>query len=389
MIAAARYYGKEIVVMSLRWLAACFLIPPAVLFCMSGRVLASDEDATSDSSASQPSDDDTTPAALPKKKTTTAKPSSSRSTKTRPATRKAKLEELEAAQLQREEAERERIFKKTGIRLWPTPTEDQQKQEVDAEKKFLDEVVQHYPQLNMRLQETRYFLFLSILTPAQAAMYTPYLDAMYEELCKAYAIKNHDKVWLGKAAIIVFGNSQDFAELEQQFFNHTVPQQSQGLAHLLPTGRVVVSCYCGTDPAYFAGVLVHETTHGFNFRYKSPQTLPTWLDEGIADWTAISVVPKNRGARARARDAIIQAKKVGNLGGDFFTAELLVPLQYGIAADLVDFMLKSNAKSFRALLDGIKLGEKWPVALKKAYGVTPDELILQFGRSIGVPYLTP
>jgi len=41
------------------------------------------------------------------------------------------------------------------------------------------------------------------------------------------------------------------------------------------------------------------------------------------------------------------------------------------------------------LLDGIKLGEKWPVALKKAYGVTPDELILQFGRSIGVPYLTP
>ncbi len=288
------------------------------------------------------------------------------------------------------ENRRQAFFNQTGVWLWPELTDEQQKTEVAEQKKYLEKISRYFSGLNMQLQETRHFLFLSVFTPAQAAVYTPYLDSMHEELCKAYGIKNRDKVWKGKVPVIVFGRSDQFMEFEKVFFNNpAVPQQAQGLAHMDSTGKVSISCWCGTDPYYFGGVLVHETTHGFNHRYKSPQRLPSWLDEGVADWAAIAVVRGNRGARNRVRDALIQAKKQGNLGGDFFTAEQINGWQYGLAAGMTDFLLKTNSKAFRELLDGIKSGKKWEDALQESYGVTPAELTAQFGMSVGIPGLVP
>jgi len=288
------------------------------------------------------------------------------------------------------EARRQAFFRKTGVWLWPELTDEQQKAEIAEQRQLLEKISQHFSTLNMLLQETRHFLFLSVLTPAQAAVYTPYLDSMHEELCKAYGIKNRDKVWKGKVPVIVFGRSDQFLECEKVFFNNSaVPQQAQGLAHMDSTGRVSISCWCGPDPYYFGGVLVHETTHGFNHRYKSPQRLPSWLDEGIADWAAIAVVRGNRGARNRVRDAVMQAKKQGTLGGDFFTAEQINGWQYGIAAGMTDFLLKTDPKAFRELIDGIKSGKKWEDALQDSYRVTSAELTAQFGMSVGIPRLVP
>ena len=56
---------------------------------------------------------------------------------------------------------------------------------------------------------------------------------------------------------------------------------------------------------------------------------------------------------------------------------------------MVNFLLKSSGRSFRKMLDAIKMGTKWQVALKDAYGVTPAELTTAFGRSVGIPNLQP
>ena len=56
---------------------------------------------------------------------------------------------------------------------------------------------------------------------------------------------------------------------------------------------------------------------------------------------------------------------------------------------MVDFMLKSDGKAFRKMLDAIKHGTKWQDALKDAYGVTPAELTAAFGKSVGIPNLQP
>ena len=208
-------------------------------------------------------------------------------------------------------------------------------------------------------------------------------------MCQSYAIENPDKLWLGKGVIVIFTKPADFLQFEQVFFHVSPPANVQGANNSNGRGEVTVGCYFGDNPAYSAGVLVHETTHGFNHRYKSPRRLPNWLDEGIADYVAMAVVKKNVRAKQRVPKSIAQAKQQGNLGGDFFTAEHIGTWQYGIAASMVNFLLKTHRKNFREMIDYIKAGSTWQEALKRAYGFTPEELAKQYGKSIGAPNLVP
>ncbi|MBU4398370.1 MAG: hypothetical protein KKE86_03440 [Planctomycetes bacterium] len=298
----------------------------------------------------------------------------------------------ENARRKRNEQKRKEFFEKTGVWLWPELTDEQQKEALAKGKEYVAKIAEKFAPLNMRLYETRYYLFLSDLPPQVASLYTSCLDQMHERLCKAFGIKNKDGVWLGgKVPVVAFVHGEHFAEFERVFFNHQVNHlAAQGLAHQVSTGEVVISCHCGKDPYYFACVIVHEATHGFVHRYKSPQMVPNWLNEGIAEWVSMTVVQNNKGVRQKVKAAIEQMRQTGALGGDFFTAEHIASGQYGIATAMVDFMLRSNPKAFRAMIDGIKSGEKWQDALKKSYGVTPEELTQKFGMAVvGVPMLRP
>lgn len=313
--------------------------------------------------------------------------------KTKPgAARKTDSDNDEKARRQRNEQKRKEFFEKTGVWLWPELTDEQQKEALAKGKEYVATIAEKFAPLNMRLYETRYYLFLSDLPPQVASIYTTCLDQMHERLCKAFAIKNKDGVWLGgKVPVIAFINGEHFAQFEQQFFNHRVNHlAAQGLAHQSSNGVVVISCHCGKDPYYFAGVIVHEATHGFVHRYKSPKLVPNWLNEGIAEWVSLTVVQNNKGVKRKVKAAIKQMRQTGTLGGNFFTAPNIAANQYGMATAMVDFMLRSNPKAFRALIDGIKSGEKWRDALKKTYGVTPAELTQKFGMAVvGVPMLRP
>ena len=154
----------------------------------------------------------------------------------------------------------------------------------------------------------------------------------------------------------------------------------QGLAHKTSTGEVAVGCHCGMDPYYFAAVLVHETTHGFNHRYISAVQLPFVARRGDRRLDGHDVVRKNTAVLRKVQVGLAQAKQQGNLGGNFFSDGKIKPWQYGIASSMVNFLLKSNGKSFRKMLDAIKPGTKWQDALKDAYGVTPAELTAAYGR---------
>lgn len=292
----------------------------------------------------------------------------------------------------RNEEKRKEFFEKTGVWLWQELTEEQQQEALGSVKEYIAEIQKKFAPLNMQLHETRYYLFLSDLPPQIAALYTSCLDKMHEQLCEAFAIKNKDGVWLGgKVPVIAFVNGEHFAEFERQFFNHQVNHNAaQGLAHQGSNGIVVISCHCGKDPYYFAGVIVHEATHGFVHRYKSPQLVPNWLNEGIAEWISMTVVQNNQGVKRKIKYSIEEMRRTGTVGESFFTAPNIAANQYGTAAAMVDFMLRSDPKAFRGLIDGVKSGQKWQDALKKSYGVSPEELTQRFGMAVvGIPMLRP
>jgi len=304
-------------------------------------------------------------------------------------------------------ADTETASVRPGVRVWPELTNQQQKAAVEKQKAFLEEVNKKVPGGGMRLYETKRFLVYSDI-PAQLinTMYVPYLDQMYTRLCGAFSLDPEDNIFQGKAPIIAYAEKASFEQFEAIFFQHT-PTNAQGLAHTSSDGSVVISCYAGRDPQYFAAVLIHETAHGFVHRYRTSVHVPSWLNEGIAEWVTNLVLGGSRGIQAKVARAIPRLQATRSLGGNFFTADHIVDWQYGVAASMADFLLKYDpqpataktskktrrlkpeANRFRKLLDGIKDGMPWEENLKEAYGLTPEELAQKYGQAMGIPDLRP
>jgi hypothetical protein len=293
-------------------------------------------------------------------------------------------------------------------RQWPELSDEEQRAAVQKDKAFVEEAKSKIPHMGLQLYETKRFLFYSDI-PAQAitTMYVPYLDQMYEKLCAAFGVDPQRNIWLGKATVIAFANKASFQQFEATFFAEA-GDRVQGLAHCRGDGAVLISCYAGSDPKYFATVLVHETAHGFTFRYKSAHRVPSWLNEGISEWISHEVVVGPGWIRPKVQQALEQIKMTHSLGGNFFSAEHIDAWQYSVAATMMELLLKSdapqgrgksssrsrrNAKAevsrFRKLFEGIKQGTPWEKSLQDSYGCTPAELAQKYGQLIGVPDLRP
>jgi hypothetical protein len=90
--------------------------------------------------------------------------------------------------------------------------------------------------------------------------------------------------------------------------------------------------------------------------------------------------------KAEAR-AFMQS--TGSLGPAFFTAEHIQPVQYGIASQLVRFLVARDRRKFDQFLRGIKEGMTPEESLEAAYQGSLADLIAAFGQSLGVPQLKP
>lgn len=168
-----------------------------------------------------------------------------------------------------------------------------------------------------------------------------------------------------------------------------VPRGVHGLCHQSSDGRVVMACHRGRDLDAFAHMLVHETSHGFNHRWMSPQRLPNWLNEGLAEWVGTQVVPRSRQVPLKEAKARAFMQQTGSLGPQFFTAENIQPLQYGIASQLVKFLVIRDRKKFGEFVRGIKEGMTAEESLQAAYHGSLTDLIAAFGKAIGAPALKP
>lgn len=274
-------------------------------------------------------------------------------------------------------------------RLWDDPTDDERAKTIAEYKEFLQQVQASY-QFPLRLYETKFFMVLSDIPPAQVAPYVASLDAMYSKLSSAFGVPKDKNIWLGKCMVLAFLNEESFHAFERTFMKNTDTQGAQGLHHSASDGRAIICCYRGNNPSYFAVVLVHETAHGFLHRLRSSVHIPPWINEGVADWVAGAIVTQSKAVAERQRDGVDRLRQTGSLGANFFEERAdLQPWQYGVASNLTNFMLQIDADRYRMFILGIKEGFTPEEALNRAYGVSPAELIGQYGRSIGLNALRP
>ncbi len=278
----------------------------------------------------------------------------------------------------------------TGHRLWGAYSDAEQAAFVEEHKAFLKRVSDAFAPTPMHLSETEYFLFLTDMPKNQVGGYIAHLDAMYLELCKAFGVPRGKNIWRGKSVIVAFAKKESFVQFESQFMNNPTADRSRGVHHGSTDGTAITACWRGDDPAFFAHVLVHETSHGFMHRFRSTIHIPPWINEGVADWVAAAVVRNCPETERRQRDGLAEMQSTGRLGGEFFDENSrLVRWQYGAASHLTSFLLSVDPTRYRALLTGIKEGFTSEESLKLAYGWTPTELVRRYGATIGIPNLQP
>lgn len=275
-------------------------------------------------------------------------------------------------------------------RLWPTPTDEEKQAAMKHWDELAEKVRAAFPTQNFVRQETQFFVVYTDMPPAQIAGYVANLDSMYHQLCTLFSIPKDTNIWVGKCPVFCFLNREHFAQFEAQFMGNAETQGVAGLNHQYGDGKVMTSVHRGNDPIFFAAVLVHETAHGFLHRIRSSGRIPPWMNEGISEWIAQVVVPQSDHVANRFATALPQLRATGSLGGDFLDESgRLESWQYGVAATLTQFLLATDANAYRALITAIKEGYSWEEALDVTYGITPAELAVAYGRSVGVPNLRP
>jgi hypothetical protein len=300
----------------------------------------------------------------------------------------ARLRGQQARQRQaREEAESRARMEANGVSPWPELSSAEHAAEIEALKAFAARVQKDFA--GLELHETHEFLMLTDIPVVEIGPYVASLDSMHDLLCDLYGIPRGEPVWKGKCLVIAFRREEDFHAFETRFMRTTIPPGAHGLCHQASDGRVVMACHRGSDALSFAHMLVHETSHGFNHRWVSPQRLPNWLNEGLAEWVGTQVVPKSRQVPAKEARARAFMTATGTLGPDFLTATNIQPIQYGIASQLVRFLIARDRKRFADFVRGIKEGLTAEASLQAAFDGSLADLIAAFGQASGVPNLKP
>lgn len=290
---------------------------------------------------------------------------------------------------ERETAEREQWLarlKARGVKPWPEINDQQRQRAIEKHKQFAQEVRQSVPSL--RMVETGRFLFCSNIPPQQIRPYIATLDKMYDMMCGMYGVKLGTPVWRGKALVVAFLEKEQFVAFEQKYMDNEDTGGAYGLCHNRPNGDVIISCYRGDRPSEFAKMLVHETSHGFIHRYKTPVRLPSWVNEGMADWIADKLVPEDKSVERQQKAALNRMRQSRYVGDDFFKTRGNIEFsQYGIASSLTAFLIQLDARKYAQFIQLMKEGVPCEESLRQVYDASLDGLLTAYGRAIGVPDL--
>jgi hypothetical protein len=170
--------------------------------------------------------------------------------------------------------------------------------------------------------------------------------------------------------------------------HQTEAKGTAGMCHQFGDGMVHIAFYRQEKDLEFAHVLVHESSHGFLHRYKSPVPVPSWANEGLAEWIATTLLaeqwPKHqKDVKNNAGYFLREHKGVG----DLFTVDHIEGWQYPVSEMLTTYMIERNARGYVGFINGIKDGLNWQESLRKNAHWTPQQLVPEFAEAMGVRQL--
>lgn len=276
---------------------------------------------------------------------------------------------------------------KSKKKLWPRLTATAVAKAMEEHHEHIAEVKKLFPKLNLNTYESPYFLVCSDLPEADVRKTLKALDSLYDELCEGFRIPTGKNIWYGKCIIHAFAAKESFLAWEEHYYK-AGQTKAGGRAHWnYGTGRVIVSVYESKQFTNFVGLLTHETTHGFLHRYLSSAEIPKWLNEGVSDWAAESVVPQYDGPRKKQLQAVDYCRQNKTIPNGFFGEDIELGWRYGMGTNLAKFLSARDKDKYREFAVGIKEGYSPEESLQRSFGLSYADLLAAYGKKIGVSEL--
>ncbi len=207
---------------------------------------------------------------------------------------------------------------------------------------------------------------------------------MYGRLAEQFNVPDGQNIWRGKGLIIVFQKEKDYFDFERDS-HHTDAKGTAGMCHSYGSGLVHVAFFRQPDELAFAHILVHESTHGFIHRYRSPVFIPSWANEGLAETIASELVPQPTRATNVHFSAMEGVRSHKGVGDEFFKTEHIEGWQYPVAESLCTYMITQNKTGYVNFINALKDGMPINDALTKVYGAAEDRLVEYFTQWLEAP----
>lgn len=262
---------------------------------------------------------------------------------------------------------------------WPVATPAELAQQTAEVKEHCERYLERSG-FKIPLIETENFLMYSDLQPFDVRRWSRELDKLYDTMQEVLEIERGSKIFHGKCAIFIFKERVDFIAFEHRAFEYDA-SRAGGLCHMRGPMTFVVF-YKSAEDARFQSVLVHETTHAFMYRYRSPYPLPTWANEGLADYIAGHLTPRSLEPQEHwqhARNFIMRGGDPLAIMAQTYTAGTWPNEDsYPISHMIVRFMLKHKPRAFKQWIDDIKAGVPWELSMAERFGVTKERLAQGF-----------
>lgn len=289
-----------------------------------------------------------------------------------------------AAREERERMDRERRLQDEALPdgatavPWPVLSDTERTAATDAMRK---EAAAAMEVAGIRFEpvETDFFILCGDLPRWDMQPLGAQLDQMYRRVSSMLAVPEGLNLFWGKAVILCFERQDTFRLAEAAVFKHKASEWLRGICHQQGP-RVFISIYRGNDPTEFASTMVHETVHGLIHRYATPLRIPTWANEGFADWVARECVPGSRVDQSRRKQGLEWLRKGGDpqrvmaMAMEDGTWPGQDSVGYAVSYLMVDLMIADRAPKFGAWVKAVKGGKPWQQALAEDFGVDPARL---------------
>jgi hypothetical protein len=237
----------------------------------------------------------------------------------------------------------------------------------------------------MHLVETEHFLIFSAWNRSNDAALADVCERMYQMLAQQFSVPASESVWVGKCPVYIFwekthyerfikeidGSSKIDANMSHANGYHASKGQ---FAYVVING---VSGFGATEEeakTRFYYVLVHEGTHAFLNRYVTDRSLPVWVEEGVAEFVAATLVPQSEATRKATIGSQAGVRDPDKVRTVLTKTKDLTPLEYGIAQSLVRFMVSHDRAAMIRFVTLLKMGQSEEAALFASYRASRREL---------------